>query len=46
MVEKSVMLEKMIGVRLVSKLRAILLIEADFNAINIEVYGVRMLDNA
>ena len=40
------MLEKMFGVRLVSKLRAILLKEADFNAMNKEVYGVRMLDNA
>ncbi len=42
----SVMLEKMFGVRLVSKLRAILLMEADFNAMNKEVYGVRMMDNA
>jgi len=42
----SIMLEKMFGVRLVSKLRAILLMEADFNAMNKEVYGVRMLDNA
>jgi hypothetical protein len=42
----SVMLEKMFGVRLVSKLRAILLMEADFNAMNKEVYGVRMLDTA
>jgi hypothetical protein len=41
-----VMLEKMFGVRLVSKLRAILLMEADFNAINKEVNGVRMLDTA
>ncbi len=42
----SAMLEKMFGVRLVSKLRAILLMEADFNAMNKEVYGVRMLDVA
>ena len=42
----SVMLDKMFGVRLVSKLRAILLMEADFNAMNKEVYDVRMLDNA
>ncbi len=42
----SVMLEKMFDVRLVSKLQAILLMEADFNAMNKEVYGVRMLDNA
>ena len=34
------------GVHLVSKLRAILLMEADFNAMNKEMYGVRMLDNA
>ena len=42
----SVMLEKMFGMRLVSKLRAILLMEADFNVMNKEVYCVRMLDNA
>jgi hypothetical protein len=41
----SVMLEKMFGIRLVSKLRSILLMEADFNDMNKEVYGVRMLDN-
>ncbi len=40
------MLEKMFGIRLVSKLRAILLMEADFNAMNKEVYGVRMLEEA
>ncbi len=42
----SVMLEKMFGVQLVSKLRAILLMEADFNVMNKEVYGVQMLNNA
>ncbi len=42
----SVMSEKMFGVRLISKLREILLMEADFNAMNKEVYGVWMLDNA
>jgi hypothetical protein len=42
----SVMLEKMFGVWLVSKLWAILLMEADFNAMNKEVYSVGMLDNA
>ncbi len=42
----SVMLEKMFGVRLVLKLWAILLMEADFNAMNKEVYGVRMLEEA
>ncbi len=35
------MLEKMFGVPLVSKLRAMLLTEADYNAMNKEVYGVR-----
>ncbi len=40
------MLEKMFGVRLVSKLRAILLMEADFNTMNKEVYGVWMLEEA
>ena len=40
------MLEKMFGVGLVSKLREILLMEVDFNAMNKEVYGVWMLDNA
>jgi hypothetical protein len=34
----------MFGVHLVSKLCAILLMEADFNAMNEEVNGVRMLD--
>ncbi len=42
----SVMLEKMFGVRLVSKHQVILLMEADFNAMNKEVYGVRMLEEA
>jgi hypothetical protein len=44
----SVMLEKMFGVHLVSKLRAILLMEADFNAMNKEVYvyDVWMLNEA
>ncbi len=36
----------MFGVRPVSKLCAILLMEADFNAMNKEVYRVRMLDKA
>ena len=35
----SVMLEKMFGVRLISKLRAILLMEADFNTMNKEMFG-------
>jgi hypothetical protein len=41
-----VMLEIFLGVQLVSKLHAILLMEVDFNAMNKEVYGVRMLDKA
>ena len=39
------MLEKMFGCTLVSKLRAILLMEADFNFANKLVYGVRTMDN-
>ena len=39
------MLEKETGVRLVSRLRAILLMEADFNAVNKIIFGNRMLDN-
>ena len=42
----SVMLEKLFGCTLVTKLRAILLMEADFNAANKIIYGERMLDNA
>jgi hypothetical protein len=41
-----VMLEKTLGVTLVTKLCAILLMEGDFNATNKIVYGVRMLQNA
>jgi hypothetical protein len=40
-----VMLEKSPGVRLISKLRAILLMEADFNAANKILFGQRMLHN-
>ncbi len=42
----SVMLENTLGVTLVTKLRAILLMEGDFDATNKIVYGVRMLQNA
>ncbi len=42
----SVMLEKTLGVTLVTKLRAILLMEGDFNAAYKMVYGVRMLNCA
>jgi hypothetical protein len=38
--------QKNLEVHLVSKLRAILLMEADFNTMNKEVYGVCMLDEA
>jgi hypothetical protein len=40
------MLEKTLGVTLVTKLQAILLMEGDFNAVNKIVYGTRMLDYA
>jgi hypothetical protein len=40
-----VILEKTLGVTLVSKLRAILLMEADFNATNKIVYGDRLMKN-
>jgi hypothetical protein len=42
----SVMLEKTAGVLLVEKMRAILLMEADFNFMNKVIYGDRMLSNA
>jgi hypothetical protein len=42
----SVMLEKMFGCALITKLRSILLMEADFNAANKIVFGQRMLNNA
>ena len=42
----SVMLEKTLGVTLLTKLRAILLMEADFNATNKIVYRDRMMQNA
>jgi hypothetical protein len=41
----SVMLEKTLGVTLVTKLRAILLMEGDFNTTNKIVYGNRMIKN-
>eukprot|EP00804_Cyclotella_cryptica_P025778 CCRYP_021230-RA/>CCRYP_021230-RA protein AED:0.44 eAED:0.44 QI:0/0/0/0.5/1/1/2/0/195 len=40
------MIEKSPGVKLISKLRAILLMEADFNAANKIIFGQRMLNNA
>ncbi len=42
----SVMLEKTLGVILVTKLRAILLMEADFNLSNKIMYGIRMMNQA
>ncbi len=39
------MLEKIYGCTLVSKLCAILLMEADFNFSNKLAYGVRIMDN-
>jgi hypothetical protein len=44
--ELSVMLEKMLGVTLVTKLRAILLMEVDFNASNNIIHAVRMMEQA
>jgi hypothetical protein len=41
----SVMLEKTLVVTLVTKLRAILLMEGDFNAVNKMVHGMGMLKN-
>ena len=41
----SVMLEKVAGCSLISKLRSILLMEADFNCANKILFGGRMLDN-
>ena len=42
----NVMLEKLAGVALVTKLRAILLMEADFTFHNRIIFAKRMLDNA
>ena len=41
----SVMLEKIKGCSVVTKLRSILLMEADFNAVNKIIYGNRMMNN-
>jgi hypothetical protein len=40
------MLEKTLGMTLVTKLRAIMLMEVDFNASNKIIYGVRMMGQA
>ena len=40
------MIEKMLGCTLLAKLQAILLVEADFNHSNKEIFGHRMLKNA
>ena len=42
----SVMLENILGCTFLTKLRAILLIEVDFNHLNKEIFGFRMLENA
>ncbi len=42
----SVMLEKMFGCVLITKLRSILLMEANFNAMNKIIYGQQMLNQA
>jgi hypothetical protein len=41
----SVMLEKIFGCSLITKLRLILLMEADFNSTNKVIYGICMLAN-
>ena len=41
----SVMLEKIFGCALITKLRSILLMEADFNATNKTIYGIWILHN-
>jgi hypothetical protein len=41
----SVILEKIFGCSLITKLQSILLMEADFNATNTTIYGIRMLAN-
>lgn len=41
----SCMLEKMPGCCLIDKLRSIILMEADFNANNKEIFGVNMMEN-
>ena len=41
----SVMIEKVAGCSMISKLRSILLMEADFNFANKCIFGVRMLNN-
>jgi hypothetical protein len=40
------MLEKIFGCSLITKLRSIILMEADFNDANKIIYGVRILANA
>ncbi len=40
-----VMLQKMFGCSLITKLCSILLMEADFNGTNRQIYGARMLAN-
>jgi uncharacterized protein (UPF0332 family) len=42
----SIMLQKMFGCSLITKLCSILLMEADFNQANKQIYGIRMLLNA
>ncbi len=42
----SVMLQKVFGCSLITKLRSILLMEANFNGANKTVFGIRMLENA
>jgi hypothetical protein len=41
----SVMLEKIFGCSLITKLHSILLMEADFNATNKRIFGIEMMEN-
>jgi hypothetical protein len=41
-----VMLQKIFGCSLITELRSILLMEADFNSANKQIYGIRMLSKA
>ena len=40
------MLENMLGCNFLTKLRAIMITETDFNHLNNEIFGFRMLENA
>ena len=41
----SCMLEKILGCCLIEKMRSIILMEADYNSNNKEIFGVNMMEN-